>query len=93
MDNSESNQVVDAIIQKVKSDLENAEKHERNTLVDAIASKVKKDLETNNKEKSEEAADADKPDNQETTSPSKEKTAANSTDGKDKEEMADGLSN
>ena len=53
MDNRESNQVVDAIIEKVKFDLENAEKHERNTLVDAIAFKVKKDLETNNNEKSE----------------------------------------
>jgi len=84
----DSNKVIDAIIKKVKSDLEEEEKPERSTLVDAIANKVKKDLEekqvevANNLEKSDDA-----------DSPAKENTAANSTDAKEKEELVEGLGN
>ena len=44
--NRESEAVVDAIMQKVKEDLAEAENdHKRDTIVDAVAMKVKKDLE------------------------------------------------
>ena len=103
--NRESEAVVDAIMQKVKQDLAEAENdNKRDTIVDAVAMKVKKDLEMDNEEvENENLFNVESKDGvidklphgdtkvENNDSPAKENTAANSSDAKDKEEMVEDL--
>ena len=103
--NRESEAVVDAIMQKVKQDLAEAENdNKRDTIVDAVAMKVKKDLEMDNAEvENENLFNVESKDGvidklpqgdtkvENNESPAKENTAANSSDAKDKEEMVEDL--